>query len=235
LPVGAPGYGRAIRCNRCNVGLGACSGLNEQEILLTAQSIQGRNDMASLLRWLIEDILAHPAGWLTLWGDYGTAKSLTAQTIVAGMIRQNTPARFYHARQLEQGWFDDMHGDACNAQLYREIPVLAIDEIDKFNVANAWVRAGIQEMLDTRYRSALAGQTLTILVCQVEPATVMPGDINSRMNDGRFYREWNGGANRHVIEKWGARYVPGVIHVEGADARPMLRPAPRTSRRRQSV
>lgn len=231
LHPGAPGFGKALRCTRCDAGLGARSGLNAQELRTTAASIQGRNDMSVLLRWLVDDICAHPAGWLTLWGSYGTAKTLTAQAIVVGCIRQNIPARFYHARRLEQGWFDDMHGESANAALYRDIPVLCIDEIDKANVTNEWVRKGLQELLDDRYRSGIAGHTLTILVCQVEPVIAMPGDINSRMNDGRFWREWNGTANKHTVHKWGADYVPGVLRVEGPDARPMLRPAPRQTRR----
>lgn len=234
VPPGQPGFGKSVRCNRCDTGLGARSGLNEQELRTTAASIRGDNDMVTLLRWLVGDVLAHPTGWLTLYGSYGTAKTLTAQAIVAGMIRQNTPARFYHARQLEQGWFDDVHADSANGQLYRDIPVLCIDEVDKINLASAWVRAGFQELMDTRYRSGLAGRTLTVLICQVEPSEVMPGDVYSRMADGRFWRQWTGKPstqtgkpNQCTVEQWGARYVPGIVHVTGADVRPLMRPAPR--------
>lgn len=224
LPAGAPGFGKARRCGRCDTGLGARSGLNEQELRTTAATIRGASDMHVLLRWLVGDVLAQPSGWLTLWGAYGTAKSLTAQAIVAGLVRQNVPARFYHARRLEDGWFQDIHGDTANGQMYREIPALVIDEVDKANVTNDWTRKGFQELLDHRYRAALAGESLTILICQVDPAIPMPGDIHSRMMDGRFWREWTGGANRYVVEKWGARYVPGIVHVEGPDMRPNLKP-----------
>lgn len=229
VSAGADGRAAGLRrCPRCDNGLAARSGLNEQELATTAASIKGNGDMFALLRWLVGDVLKAPAGWLTLWGAYGTAKTLTAQAIVAGAIRQNIPARFYHARQLEDGWFKDVHGDSSNGQLYREIPLLCIDEIDKANVTNDWVRKGLQELLDTRYRAALAGQSLTILICQVDPAGPMPGDIHSRMSDGRFWREWTGGKpNRYTVEQWGSRYVPGIVHVEGPDQRPMMRPAPR--------
>jgi hypothetical protein len=150
---------------------------------------------------------------------------MAAQAIVAGCVRQALPARFYHARKLEDGWFADIHGDSANGQLYREIPVLCIDEIDKANLTNDWVRKGLQELLDTRYRSAIAGQTLTILICQVDPAGAMPGDIHSRMSDGRFYRQWTAPTpNRYTVERWGAHYVPGIVHVEGPDQRPQIKP-----------
>ena len=224
LPPAHPQYGKAIRCNRCDSGLAARSGLNDQEMRLTAASIQGRNHTAAALRHLVDYIVKQPSGWLVLWGDYGTAKTLCVQAIVAGCLRANIPSRFYHAKRLEQGWFDDMQGDTAYGRSYREIPVLAIDEIDKINLRSDWVRAGLQELLDSRYRAGIAGTQLTLLICQTDPATVLPGDITSRMNDGRFYRPWTGGENKHAVNRWGVQCLPGVIRVQGADARPMLRP-----------
>jgi len=222
---GEPGYGKIRRCPRCDTGLAARSGLNEQELRTDAASIKGNHPMPALLRWLIGDVLATPTGWLTLWGSYGTAKTLTAHAIIAGCVQQSIPARFYHARKLEDGWFRDIHGDSANGQLYREIPVLCIDEIDKANLTNDWTRKGMQELLDTRYRSGIAGETLTILICQVDPAEHMPGDIASRMSDGRFYRQWTAKTpNRYTVERWGAQYVPGIVHVVGKDQRPNIPP-----------
>lgn len=228
LPTADPAFGKPRRCPRCDTGLAARSGLNDQELRTTAATIRGNSDMHALLRWLVGDVLAQPTGWLTLWGAFGTAKTLTAQAIIAGLVRQNVSARFYHARRLEDGWFADIHGDTANGQLYRDLPALCIDEVDKANVTNDWTRKGLQELLDHRYRTALAGQSLTILICQVDPAGVLPGDVVSRMSDGRFWREWTAPTpNRHAVEKWGARYVPGVLKIEGPDMRPMLRPAAR--------
>lgn len=222
---GEPGYGKIRRCPRCDTGLAARSGLNAQELRTDASSIRGSHPMHVLLRWLVGDVLNTPTGWLTLWGNYGTAKTLSAHAIVAGCVQKAIPARFYHARTLEDGWFRDIHGDSANGQLYREIPVLCIDEIDKANLTNDWTRNKMQELLDTRYRSGLAGETLTILICQVDPTEHMPGDIVSRMSDGRFYRKWTANAsNRYTVERWGAQYVPGIVHVEGKDQRPNIPP-----------
>ena len=222
LPLGAPGYGRAVRCT-CNAGVAEFCGLNDQERELSADAIfdLGSASMTAVLRHLVKFITANPAGWLTLWGEYGTAKTLTAQAIIAELVKAGQSARFYHARQLESGWFSDVRGDTANAELYRRLPVLAIDEIDKINTTNDWVRHGLQELLDTRYRGGVAGTQLTILICQVDPAVAMPGDIYSRMNDGRFMRPWAGERNPHVVARHGALWVPGVVKVVGKDARPL--------------
>ncbi len=227
LQPGAPGYGKPVRCSRCDTGLSAKCGLNEQEQQLTAAAIKtfkGQEDITAALRYLVDYITDHPQGWLTLWGSYGTAKTLTVQAIVAQLLKRRTLARFYHARQLEQGWFDDIHGDCNHAQMYRRLPVLAIDEIDKFNLKSDWVRVAFQELLDTRYRAAIAGSQLTLLICQHDPEQVMPGDVFSRMSDGRFMRPWSGNANRYTISRYGERWLPGIVHVEGQDARRLMKP-----------
>ena len=232
LRPGAADYGRAVRC-RCNAGVADNCGLNDQERELSADSIMGNRPMHQVLRYLVSHAVAYPAGWITLWGDYGVAKSLAAQAIVAQLVKLGRSARFYHARQLEQGWFSDVRGDTANAELYRRLPVLVIDELDKINVTNDWTRHGLQELLDTRYRAAVAGQSLTVLICQVDPNVAMPGDIASRMADGRFYRPWPGEVNPQtvdafrgvLVERNGALWVPGVLRVVGKDARPMMQPA----------
>ncbi len=227
LQVGDPGFGKAQRCRRCDSGLAPRSGLNDQELRLASADIQGRSDTAVMLRYLVDAIVAQPAGWLVLWGEYGTAKTLAVQAIVASCIRAKLPARFYHARQLEQGWFDDVHADSNHGANYRRIPVLAIDEVDKINLKSDWVRAGFQELMDSRYRAGLNGTQLTLLICQVDPNTVLPGDVVSRINDGRFYRAWTGGPNQYVINRWDGQYLPGVLHIRGTDARPMMMPQKR--------
>lgn len=225
--------GQVIPCPKCGAQLFAAqSGLSDEELRLTAAQIGvigGHEDRETqaLLRWLVEQVIARPAGWLTLWGSYGTAKTMAVQAIVAGLVRSGTQALFYHARRLEQGWFDDMRGDTANAQLYRRARVLAIDEADKINLKSDWTRAAWQELMDDRYRSGLAGRTCTLLICQGNPADCMPGDVASRMTDGRFYRQWAGGKNRQVVTKpeWGpGLWVPGIVRVQGQDMRPHLPP-----------
>ena len=225
--------GQVVACSKCNaVDYAAQSGLTEDELRLNANSIgilgsQMDKGAQQILRWLVGDVIANPAGWITLWGSYGTAKTLAIQAMVAGLVRKGLAARFYHAKRLEQGWFDDMHGDTANATLYSRVRVLAIDEAHTVNLKSDWTRAKWQELMDNRYRSGLAGTTLTLLICQQEPHQCMPGDVASRMADGRFYRPWPGAGNCQTVQRadWGAgHFLPGIIHVQGQDMRPHMPP-----------
>jgi DNA replication protein DnaC len=117
---------------------------------LTASNIRGNKAAEQAQRYLVDYVIAHPRGWLTLWGDYGTAKTLTIQAIIAGLVRTGHSARFYRASQIEPGWFDDLHTDRSNAELYRELPILAIDELNKVNLRSDWIRKRFQDLIDYR-------------------------------------------------------------------------------------
>ena len=180
--------------------------------------------MHDVLRYLARYCISNPYGWLTLWGKYGTAKSLTAQIVVASLARKGMSARYIHSKKLEQMWFDDVHNDTSNGRLLEELPVLVVDELDKINLNSAWVRGGLQAMADARYRSGLARKTLTIWVVQTDPEKVLPGDIASRMSDGRWHRPWLGGSNSLTTLFDREAVVEGCIEVTGNDARPFMRP-----------
>ena len=219
-----PGFGKARRCPVCGIDYSDRCGLNEQERQYTAKSISGRGDTETALRYLVDAITAKPAGWLTLYGAYGTAKTLTVQAIIAGLVRAKKVAKFVRASEIEQAWFDDLHSDSDKRKLFLELPALAIDELDKVNLRNDWIRERFQELMDLRYRSGIAGETLTLITLQGEPSAHLPGDIASRINDGRFSRLWTGGRNSLVIDRWGEKVLPGCLHIEGADARPNMAP-----------
>lgn len=219
-----PGFGRAARCPACGIDYRDRCGLNESEQQATSKSISGKGDTETALRYLVDAITAKPTGWLTLYGAYGTAKTLTVQAIIANLVRAGKVARFCRASEIEQAWFDDMHGDTNKRQLFLELPALAIDELDKVNLRNEWIRERFQELMDMRYRTGVAGETLTLITLQGEPAKHLPGDIASRISDGRFSRLWTGGRNKLVIDRWGEKVLPGCLHIEGADARPNMAP-----------
>lgn len=217
-------FGRAQRCHDCGTDHAQRCGLNEQELSITANDIHGNTHTERALRYLIGYVADNPTGWLTLWGNYGTAKTMTVQAIIASLVHQGKSARFYRASEIEQGWFDDLHAGRSNAELYRRLPILAVDELNKVNLRNDWIRERFQDLLDHRYRHAVAKKQLTLITLQYEPDSCLPGDIASRLKDGRFYRPWMGGANNLVIERWGERVLPGCLHIQGEDARPQIPP-----------
>lgn len=224
--------GQVVACPQCSAqDFRASCGLSAAELETTSAQMfvagsQADQDTQRVLRWLADDVVSRPAGWLTLWGSYGTAKTMVAHAVVAGLVRAGIQARYYHAKRLEQGWFDDMRGDTANAVMYRRVRVLVIDEVDKINFKSDWTRGAFSELMDERYRTGLAGTTCTLLISQHDPADAVPGDVASRMADGRFYRQWKGGKNRHTVSRaeWGpGLWVPGIVHVQGQDMRPYLR------------
>lgn len=223
LAVGTPAYGKAQRCPICNANYDRVCGLTDAELAYTVDSIAGAGPTTTMLRALAAHIIANPVGMVTLWGTYGTAKTMAVQIVVAALVRNRTAARFYHAKQIEQGWFDDHDNDRMNAQTYLHTPVLAIDELDKVNTKNDWVRQQFQALLDYRYRMACAGRQLTLITLNGDPAQVMPGDIASRLADGRFARPWPADVPGPVIERHGDRLLPGIVPVGGKDARPYMR------------
>lgn len=214
-----------VRCAAC-ADFRQNTGLNEQELALKPEDIRGKSTLVGVLRYLAKYIILNPHGWLTLWGKPGTAKSLTAQIIVAGLAAKGVEARYYHARRLEQLFFDDIHNDTSNIEMLRRVPVLVVDELDKANLGNAWVRKGFQELADQRYRDALARRTLTIWVVQYDPERLDEnmGDLVSRMNDGRFCRPWFGEPNEFTADTFGDLMLPPVIHLNGEDVRPHKKP-----------
>lgn len=233
LPIGHPQFGRSVRCTACDIDYSRKCGLTDTEQMFTAESIKGATDTQRTLRYLVSQIADNPVGWLTLYGAYGTAKTLAVQCIVAELVRRKRPARFLHAKQVEQMWFDDMHGDTMRAKTLRDAPILAIDELDKCNLKSDWVRQQFQSLLDHRYRQAVAGSQLTLITLQGEPEQLLPGDIASRMRDGRFARPWTGKPNEITVNQWGVTVVPGCIHIAGADMRPNLPPAFVTDKRKR--
>lgn len=218
------GFGKAQRCPSCGVDYSDRCGLNDQERQYTANSISGRGDTETALRYLVDAITAKPTGWLTLYGAYGTAKTLTVQAIIAGLVRAGKVAKFCRASEIEQAWFDDLHSDTSKRRLFLELPALAIDELDKVNLRNDWIRERFQELMDMRYRTGIAGEQLTLITLQGDPTALLPGDIASRISDGRFARLWTGGRNKLVIDRWGEHILPGYLQITGQDARPNMAP-----------
>lgn len=220
-------FGKAQPCPECAGDYSRLCGLTEAERQYSADSIEGKGATHQLLRWLVADCVSNPIGMLTLWGTFGTAKTMAIQAVVATLVRQRRAARFITAKGIEQRWFADMHGDSSNSQVFLTAPVLAIDELDKVNLRNDWVRQQFQALMDARYRTAVDGESMTLITLNGRPEEVLPGDITSRLADGRFYRQWPDGApdsDEYVIKRWDTKAVPGVIQLGGRDARPYMRP-----------
>lgn len=226
-------YNKAIRCTDCGVAGRAkeLSGLTDEERKITVEDIKGDDTDSLLARWLAKDILVNPVGWVTLYGKFGTAKTMVAQVVVAELVRQGKFARFAHAKEVEQTFFDKRKGDddALPTEHWTfNTRVLVLDEIDKVNLRSDWTRECFQHLLDYRYRAARDGNSLTIFTLNKHPEESLPGDIYSRMRDGNFSRPW--GAHipiqmQHMARKLqGQTYTPAIYEFTGEDKRPTAQP-----------
>lgn len=191
------------------------SRLNMEEQAARLDQIRG-GESATMLRHAGKVILDDPFGWFVVWGGTGSAKTLFLQALVAEFCRRGVQALYYHARDLQDGLYRDIHDDdSTNGVLYRRVPVLAIDELDKWHFTE-WSRTSLQAVLDDRYRNM--GTHVTLFASNRNPLldgadAWLPDDIRSRMVDGRF---------RRVLPALD-REIEGVYEVAQVDMRPMLR------------
>lgn len=212
-------------CPDCHSWLAHCR-LNHLEQMTTLAHITGGGPAAALRR-LGENILADPFGFFFVWGGVGSAKTLLLHALTAGFCRAGRQAVYYHAADLADGLYKDIQSDdSDNMAFYRRVPVLVIDELDKYNFTD-WSRKKLQALLDDRYRNMTTH--MTIFAANRDPmeedaqlkdssgkilrvtTAWLPDDIKSRLGDGRFVRTVDG------------REYPGVYHIKAPDARPTLR------------
>lgn len=199
------------------------SRLNAREQQSQLCQISG-DDSALVLRVAGQQILSDPFGWFTVWGGTGSAKTLFLQALVVAFCKQGIQASYYHAGDLQAGLMADIEQpDRANMELYRRLPVLAIDEIDKYHWKD-WSRKQLQALLDWRYRNM--DTQVTLFASNKDPLGIdrngdywLAEDIASRMQDGRFHRTW---PDAVVPPEDIAGYVPGIYHVLATDMRPHL-------------
>lgn len=198
------------------------SRLNSREQSTTLADIRGPGP-ALVLRVVGQQLLDDPFGWFTVWGGTGSAKTLFLQALVVAFCKRGIQAAYYHAADLQAGLMQDIEGDSANMDYYRRVQVLAIDELDKYHWKE-WSRKQLQSLLDWRYRNM--DTMVTLMASNRDPLAIdrhgeywCPEDIMSRMQDGRFNRQWP----QNVTPPEGITdLVPGIYHVAAADMRPHL-------------
>lgn len=239
VPKGHPDFGKAKRCTGCTDWL-TISRLTAEEQQHTIAHIKERADDARgemmALRFLGKQMLTDPYGFLSIWGKKGGGKSLLLTAMIAEFCRLGHNSQYFNSGEivslLSPGEDKEIDGfrhwagnpDACKARL-KEIPVLAIDEIDKVKWS-AWQIAQIGEVIEHRHRNAETH--VTIFAMNKPPWEWYNADevehIASRFNDGRFYRQWPG-EKREWLPKCanGKPELPGLFEVTLPDIRPTLR------------
>lgn len=150
-------------------------------------------------------------GMVYLGGAPGQAKTLILKIVVAIATRAGKRARYIDLRDVLQNlrasFERDYHRDEFSARMqdWIDIPVLALDEIDKCN-ETPWAREQIFYLMDKRYQGAVREHTLTILAGN-QVGDEMAEYIRSRLKDNRgAFIELPEGPDARRVMSAGNRY-----------------------------
>jgi DNA replication protein DnaC len=154
---------------------------------IVAESGSGTARMVTAAR----NFVARPAGFLTVYGSTGNAKTAVMHGIVNELVNQSVEAVYVTAYDVI-GWiraaFDKQHevvDDTAHDRLKQleRVRVLCLDELDKIKWSD-WVEEQITDLIDARYRLGLDWEVGTVVAMNAAPSTLPPW-IYSRLRDGR--------------------------------------------------
>jgi DNA replication protein DnaC len=145
-------------------------------------------------------------GMVYLGGTPGQAKTLLLKIAVATATRAGMRARYVDLRDVLQNlrasFQREYHNDEFSARMndWIEMPVLALDEIDKCN-ETPWAREQVFYLIDKRYTGAVRQISLTILAGN-QTGDEMAVYISSRLKDDRgAFVVLDGPDGRRVMSK----------------------------------
>jgi len=199
-PLGTRAADITVHCPQCateqhRAAMAQRSGLElwEQQVNLDtwrtprlSQEYRGQRDQA---REAMEAAIQDRRGLYTFWGDFGAGKSLSLWITVKELLNRDV-AGFYApmAAILEhlRAMYQRREGTSRYWQRLLEIPVLAVDEVTRFN-DTGWAREKLFELVDTRYRRRKTH--LTLFATNDDPNRSLPtgevlGYLYSRMREG---------------------------------------------------
>jgi len=156
---------------------------------------------------LIEEAIAARAGLFCFWGDFGSGKTLALQVIVNELRATNLLDGYYASFAAVIDHLRTMFATDQDASAYWDrllsVPVLALDEVTRFDDRKGWVRDRLFLLTDTRYR--MKKTHLTVFATNSNPnAALSPDDpigyLFSRMREGKRLAELHGDVRTIVGE-----------------------------------
>jgi DNA replication protein DnaC len=143
-------------------------------------------------RAALQEAVKRQCGLYTFYGDFGSGKTLALQSAI-NELRQEMVEGYYapfavivdHLRDL----FSAHKDTSAYWQRLLDVPVLALDEVSRFDDGRAWIRARLFVLADTRYRAKHS--RLTLFATNANPKVTLPPDdtigyLFSRMREGRL-------------------------------------------------
>jgi DNA replication protein DnaC len=200
LMVGDAGFGKLVECPMCHDASSKRAFLNSLANLPAALRLANFTH-DDFLYTTASRVIAAPmaqalvdqrAGWLTIWGGYGTGKSYVAAAAVNYALERGLPARFWEMAALLdhlRDAYDPRKGPGAFSQLFHDIcecDLLVLDEADVFKPTD-WAYAQFRQLVSYRYSNVTRLATIWVLNPEPRPgAKGFPGELDflaSRMSE----------------------------------------------------
>ncbi|HUW12809.1 MAG TPA: hypothetical protein VM537_23985 [Anaerolineae bacterium] len=147
-----------------------------------------RDTAATAIRQAVHD----RTGLYTFWGDYGSGKTLALQIVLneqreGGQALDGYYAPFAIILDHLRSLFNQREQTSTYWDRLLSVPVLAVDEVTRFNATSDWQRDMLFVLVDTRYRRRASH--LTLFATNDDPRKALPtsdslGYLFSRMREG---------------------------------------------------
>jgi DNA replication protein DnaC len=221
IGVGHPDFGKLYPCPDCGkvdaerqAWRVRVSNLTESEQHHAVANFHPTTTMRAAAQTAARVLVERRAGWLTIWGAFGSGKSYLATAIAAEYLNLGIEARYWmladlldHLREA----FDPLRASSTYSTLVdelSEVPLLVVDECAAFS-PTPWALEKIRQLAERRYRHA--ENLATVWACNVDPATQAGGDLAhlfSRMTEFDCC-ELNDGDVRPQVER--VYHLPGKL------------------------
>lgn len=196
LPSDHPLFGRLFPCPDCNHRAQAepdAFGLLPADRLMAWSDILDDWDVSiAAAKRAVQEALSQASGWVYIWGEFGTAKTVLLKIAVAEYLRSHAKPAVYLRMvdlidEIRSAYDTQFPLTAAMQKVrwYSTLPLLAVDELEKVN-STGFVEERRFQILDARYEAATRqGYGITLLAANVPPES-LPGALASRVNDDRF-------------------------------------------------
>lgn len=205
MDLSNPEFGKLFPCPNSHYRLEG-SGLVQDERLYSWGDIKDFGNVRGAVKVVLE-VLERGYGWIYLWGGYGTAKTLILKVAVAVCLQLGAAAnylRMAEALQYIREAFDEevnpMSLASRRLEFLAEFPVLALDEIDRFNLTG-FAKEQVFLLMDKRYEKNVIRRNGVTLIASNKPPDQMDGYLADRILDGRnFVYQLQGESVRPLME-----------------------------------
>lgn len=188
--LGTPWAKLFVFCPECHAGRRKASGwmhLPDEATGVTLDALleipQQQKAYEAICAFVVQ-----PWYWVTLSGGYGTGKTVHIYAALNALQAKGIYGQYWTMPDLLDFLKDAFEGDHQESAAQRlkriaALPVLAVDELDKYN-ATGWAEEQLQKLFNLRHQNRRSVGTL--IAYNSDGAHKVPGFLRSRMADGRY-------------------------------------------------